>query len=146
MATTGADTLKNTVEQFTTAGNQAFKDNVEKSLATLNEVNTYSKKNLEAVVASVTAATKGAEALGAQVMAFSKKSMEDQVAAAKALAGAKSVQEAVELQTAWVKAAMEGYLAEASKMGEVVAASVKDSVKPLNERVTATVEKLQAAK
>jgi phasin family protein len=143
---TGAETLKTTVEQFTTAGNQAFKDNVEKSLATLNEVNTYSKKNLEAVVASVTAATKGAEALGAQVMAFSKKSMEDQVAAAKALAGAKSVQEAVELQTAWVKAAMEGYLAEASKMGEVVAASVKDSVKPLNERVTATVEKLQAAK
>jgi phasin family protein len=146
MATTGAETLKTTVEQFTTAGNQAFKDNVEKSLATLNEVNTYSKKNLEAVVASVTAATKGAEALGAQVMAFSKKSMEDQVAAAKALAGAKSVQEAVELQTAWVKAAMEGYMAEASKMGEVVAASVKDSVKPLNERVTATVEKLQAAK
>lgn len=143
---TGADTLKTTVEQFTTAGNLAFKDNVEKSLATLNEVNTYSKKNLEAVVASVTAATKGAEALGAQVMAFSKKSMEDQVAAAKALAGAKSVQEAVELQTAWVKAAMEGYLAEASKMGEVVAASVKDSVKPLNERVTATVEKMQAAK
>lgn len=143
---TGAETLKTTVEQFTTAGNQAFKDNVEKSLATLNEVNSYSKKNLEAVVASVTAATKGAEALGAQVMAFSKKSMEDQVAAAKALAGAKSVQESVELQTAWVKAAMEGYLAEASKMGEVVAASVKDSVKPLNERVTATVEKLQAAK
>ncbi|HRD45764.1 MAG TPA: TIGR01841 family phasin [Caulobacter sp.] len=144
--TTAADTLKTTVEQFTTAGNQAFKDNVEKSLAALNEVNAYSKKNLEAVVASVTAATKGAEALGAQVMAFSKKSMEDQVSAAKALAGAKSVQEAVELQTAWVKSAMEGYLAEASKMGETVASSVKDSVKPLNERVTATVEKLQAAK
>ena len=141
-----AETLKTTVEQFTAAGNQAFKDNVEKSLATLNEMNAYSKKNLEAVVASVTAATKGAEALGAQVMAFSKKSVEDQVAAAKALAGAKSVQEAVELQTAWVKSAMEGYLAEASKMGETVAASVKDSVKPLNERVTATVEKLQAAK
>lgn len=141
-----AETLKTTVEQFTAAGNQAFKDNVEKSLATLNEVNAYSKKNLEAVVASVTAATKGAEALGAQVMAFSKKSVEDQVAAAKALAGAKSVQEAVELQTAWVKSAMEGYLAEASKMGETVASSVKDSVKPLNERVTATVEKLQAAK
>ena len=141
-----AETMKKTVEQFSTASNQAFKDGVEKSLAALAEANTHSKKNLEAVVASVTAATKGAEALGAQVMAFSKKSMEDQVAAAKALAGAKSVQEAVELQTAWVKAAMEGYMAEASKMGEVVAASVKDSVKPLNERVTATVEKLQAAK
>lgn len=143
---TGAETLKTTVEQFATAGNQAFKDNVEKSLAALNEANAYSKQNLEAVVASVTAATKGAEALGAQAMAFSKKTVEDQVAAAKALAGAKSVQEAVELQTAWVKSAMEGYMAEFGKMGETVAASVKDSLKPLNERVTATVEKLQSAK
>ena len=143
---TGAETLKTTVEQFATAGNQAFKDNVEKSLATLNEANAYSKKNLEAVVASVTAATKGAEVLGAQAMAFSKKSFEDQVTAAKALAGAKSVQEAVERQTAWMKTSLESYMAEFTKWGETVAASVKDSAKPLNERVTATVEKLQAAK
>lgn len=146
MATTGAETLKTTVEQFATAGNQAFKDNVEKSLAALNDMNAHSKKNLEAVVASVTAATKGAEALGAQAMAFSKTSVENQVAAAKALAGAKSVQEAVELQTAWVKSSMEAYMAEFARWGETVSGSVKDSVKPLNERVTATVEKLQAAK
>ena len=65
-----AETVKNTVEQFTTAGNVAFKDAVEKSLASLNEVNAHSKKNLEAVIASVTASTKGAEAIGAQAMAF----------------------------------------------------------------------------
>lgn len=141
-----AETLKTTVEQFTTAGNQAFKDSVEKSLAGLNEMNAHSKKNLEAVVASVTAATKGAESLGAQAMAYSKKAMEDQVTAAKALSGAKSVQEAVELQTTWAKRAMELYMAEVGKMGETVAAAVKDSMKPLNERVTATVEKIQSAK
>src|SRR3990167_11165129 len=67
-----AETVKNTVEQFPTAGNVAFKDAVEKSLASLNEVNAHSKKNLEAVIASVTASTKGAEALGAQAMAYSK--------------------------------------------------------------------------
>jgi len=78
-----AETVKNTVEQFTTAGNVAFKDAVEKSLAQLNEMNTHSKKNLEAVIASVTASTKGAEALGAQAMAYSKKAVEDHVAAAK---------------------------------------------------------------
>jgi phasin family protein len=143
---TGAETLKSTVEQFATAGNQAFKDSVEKSLAALNDMNAHSKKNLEAVVASVTAAAKGAEALGAQAMAYSKQSVEDQVAAAKALAGAKSVQEAVELQTAWAKSALETYMAQVGKMGETVAASVKDSMKPLNERVTAMVEKVQAAK
>jgi phasin family protein len=141
-----AETLKTSVEQFTTAGNQAFKDSVEKSLAGLNEMNAHSKKNLEAVVASVTAATKGAESLGAQAMAYSKKAMEDQVSAAKALSGAKSVQEAVELQTTWAKSAMELYMAQVGKMGETVAAAVKDSMKPLNERVTATVEKIQSVK
>ena len=141
-----AETFKATVEQFTVAGNQAFKDQVEKNLAGLNEMNAHSKKNLEAVVASVTAVTKGAESLGAQYMAYSKTAVENQVAAAKALSGAKSVQEAVELQTAWMKTSLEGYMAEFAKWGETVSASVKDSVKPLNERVTATVEKLQSVK
>ena len=146
MAATGAETLKTTVDQFTAAGNQAFKDSIEKSLGALGEMNGHSKKNLEAVVASVTAATKGAEALGAQAMAFSKKSMEDHVAAAKSLTTAKSVQEVVELQTAWAKSAMEAYIAEMTKASETVAASVKESFQPLNERVTAFVEKIQAAR
>jgi phasin family protein len=141
-----AETVKTTVEQFTTAGNVAFKDTVEKSLAALNEANTHSKKNLEAVIASVTAATKGAEALGAQAMAFSKNAVETNVTAAKSLAGAKSVQEVVELQTSFAKSALEAYMAEVTKMSEIVSASVKDSMKPLNERVTAAVERLQAAR
>ncbi len=141
-----AETVKNTVEQFTTAGNVAFKDAVEKSLASLNEVNAHSKKNLEAVIASVTASTKGAEALGAQAMAYSKKAVENQVAAAKSLSGAKSIQEVVELQTTYAKSAFEAYIAEFTKMSEIMSASVKDSVKPLNERVTAAVERLQAAR
>ncbi len=141
-----AETVKSTVEQFSAAGNVAFKDAVEKSLATLNEANTHSKKNLEAVIASVTAATKGAEALGAQAMAFSKNAMETNVTAAKSLASAKSVQEIVELQTSFAKSALEAYMAEVGKMSEIVSASVKDSMKPLNERVTAAVERLQAAR
>jgi len=141
-----AETVKNTVEQFSTAGNVAFKDAVEKSLAQLNEFNTHSKKNLEAVIASVTASTKGAEALGAQAMAYSKKAVENHVAAAKSLSGAKSVQEAIELQTTYAKSALDAYIAEVSKMSDIMSASVKDAVKPLNERVTAAVERLQAAR
>jgi len=141
-----AETMKKTVEQFSTASNQAFKDGVEKSLAALAEANTVSKKNLEAVVASVTAATKGAEALGAETFAYSKKAAEDQVAAVKSLAGAKSVQEAMELQTTWAKSALEAYIAQMSKASEIVSASIKDSMKPLNERASAAVEKFQAAR
>lgn len=141
-----AETVKNTVDQFTTAGNQAFKDAVEKSLAGLNEVNAHSKKNLEAVIASVTAAAKGAEALGAETIAFSKSAMENQVAAAKSLSAAKSVQEVLELQTGFAKSALEAYIAQVSKASEIMSASMKDSMKPLNERVTAAVERLQAAR
>ncbi|HZZ87166.1 MAG TPA: TIGR01841 family phasin [Caulobacteraceae bacterium] len=146
MAAKGAETLQSTVEQFTTAGNQAFKDTIEKSLAALGDANTHSKKNLEAVVASVTAATKGAEALGAQAMAYSKKAMEDHVAAAKSLTTAKSVQEVVELQTAYAKSWLEAYIAQMNRATETVSASVKESFQPINERVTALVETVQAGR
>ena len=125
-----AETVKNTVEQFTAAGNVAFKDAVEKSLAQLNELNAHSKKNLEAVIASVTASTKGAEALGAQAMAYSKKAVEDHVAAAKSLSGAKSVQEVIELQTTYAKSALDAYIAH----GRVHAAPFDEHVATATQR------------
>ena len=141
-----AETAKSTVEQFTVASNTAFKDGVEKTLAAINDANSHSKKNLEAVVASVTAAAKGAETVGAQAMAFSKKAFDEQVAAARTLASAKSVQEVVELQTTLARTFLESYMAEVGKLTETVSSSVKDSMKPLNERVTDLVEKMQAAR
>jgi phasin family protein len=143
---TGAETLKLSAEKYTTAGTQAFKDVVEKSLNALHDLNAQSKGNLEAVVASVTAATKGAETLGAHALAYSKKSMEEQVSAARTLSSARSVQEVVELQTSWAKTFMEGYMAEMNKASEIVAAAVKETMTPLNARVTAAVEKFQATR
>jgi phasin family protein len=141
-----AETAKSTVEQFTVASGAAFKDSVEKTLAAINEANALSKKNLEAVVASVTAAARGAETVGAQAMAFSKKTFDDQVSAARSLAGAKSLQEVVELQTNLARSFLESYMSEMGKFTETVSSSVKDTMKPLNERVTDVVERLQAAR
>ena len=143
---TGAETLQAPAEKYNAAGSQSFKDAVEKSLTAINELNAQSKHNLEAVVASATAATKGAETLGSQALAFSKASVEANMAAARSLTSARSVQEAVELQTSWAKSALETYLSELNKASETVAASVKESLTPLNARVTAAVEKFQAAR
>lgn len=142
----GAEAIQETAERFTAAGDQAFRDGVEKSLGALNEVNAAGKRNLEAVVESVTAATRGAETLGAQTLAYTKKSWEDGVNAAQALAQAKSVQEAIEVQTTWAKSAIESYLAEMTRATDIVSASVKDSLKPINERTTAAVERFQSAR
>ena len=141
-----AETAKATAERFAATGNKAFKEGVEKSMATFADMNTQSKKNLEAVVASVTAASKGAESLGAQTMAYSKKSFEDHVAATKSLTGAKSLQEAVELQTTYAKSALDAYLAEVNRWSETVAGSVRESMRPINERVSAVVEQFQTAR
>jgi phasin family protein len=143
---TAAETAKATAEKFAATSNQAFKENVEKSLAAFSDMNVQSKRNLEAVVASVTAATKGAETLGSQAMAFSKKTAEEHMAATKSLSGAKSLQEAVELQTSYAKGFMEAYLAEVTKWSETAQASVKESMRPINERVSAVVEQFQAAR
>jgi phasin family protein len=141
-----AETIKNNVDRATAAGQQAFRDAVEKTVGSLGEMNAASKQNMEAVVESVTAATRGAEALGAQAMAFSKKNWEDGVAVAQSLQGAKSVQEVVEIQSNWAKSALEAYLGEVTRWSDTVSASMKDSMKPLNERVTASVERFQATR
>ena len=150
---TAAKTVKAQGEQFKAqsekvqaAGAQAFKDGLEKSTAAFGELGAQSKQNLEALTASATAAQKGAEALSAQALSYGKTSWESGVAAAQTIAKARSVQELIELQTAYTKSAMEVYMAEMTKMTETLTASVKDSFKPINERVTASVEKFQAAR
>lgn len=138
--------MREVMDRASTVGDQAFKDGMEKSLTALNELNAQSKRNLEAVVESVTAATKGAETLSAEAMAFTKKAVEGQVEQAKALSGARSVQEVVELQTTYAKSAMEAYIAQMNKAAEIMSGVVKESFRPLNERATALMETMQSAR
>jgi phasin family protein len=144
MATTAEATK--TAHDYFQASNTAFKEGIEKTIAALYEMNAHSKKNLEAMMASMTAATKGAETVGARAIAFSKKSVEDQIAASKALAGAKSVQEVVELQTAFAKTAFESMVTEVNEIAGAVSGSVKEAMSPINERVTAMVEHVQSVR
>ena len=152
-----AETVKKTVEQTAAkakeqietaqaAGAKAFREGMDKSVASLAELNAHGKKNLEAMVESATVAQKGAEALSQQALGFAKTSWEEGVAASKELSTARSVQEFFELQTSWAKKSMERYVAEMTKANEIMTATVKDSLKPINERVTASVETFQAAR
>jgi phasin family protein len=139
-------TFQANAEQAQAVGAKVFREAADKSAAGLAELNAQGKQNLEAVVASAAAAQKGVEALSAQTVAFTKKSWEDGVAAAQSMSQARSIQELLELQTTWAKSATEAYLAEVTKATDVLTASVKNSFQPINERVTASVEKFQAAR
>lgn len=143
---TNAQTKKvqDTVQTMTTAGNEAFREGFEKSMKSVNELNAFSKENMDAVMASATTAGKGIETLNANAVAFAKKSMEDTVSATKAMTSAKSVQDMIEVQTDFMKSAMDAYLGEINKATELYAGAVKSSMKPLNDRVAATVEMVQS--
>ena len=145
-ASSAAAKAKAQAETFQAAGAKAFREGIDKSVASMGELNAHGKKNLDALVESAAVAQKGAEALSQQAMGFAKASWEDGVAASKDLSSARSVQEFFELQTTWAKKAMERYVAELSKTNEIVTTTVKDSFKPINERVTASVEKFQASR
>lgn len=157
MADTTADTVKKTADQaaakvkaqaenIQAAGAKALREGIDKSVASLTELNAHGKKNLDAIVESATVAQKGAEALSQQALGFAKSSWEENLAAGKELSTARSVQEFFELQSAWAKKSVERYVAELTKTNEIVTATVKDSIKPINERVTASVETFQAAR
>jgi hypothetical protein len=65
-------TAKTAADKIANAGNEALRDAMEKSMSGLNDLTAHSRKNLEAVIASVTATAKGAETLGSEAVSFSK--------------------------------------------------------------------------
>jgi phasin family protein len=56
------------------------------------------------------------------------------------------VQEVIELQTTFAKTAFESMVAEANEVAGAVSGSVKEAMSPINERVTALVERVQAVR
>ena len=89
-----------------------------------------SKDNVEAAMKSVGALSKGAQAIAVEVADYSKKAFEDGTAALEKLFGVKTFDKAIEVQTEFAKASYEGFVAKASKIGELYADLAKESYKP----------------
>ena len=100
------------------------------------------KDNVEAVMAAGNACTKGMEAINGEIMAFTKQVMENNVAAAQAVMGAKTLQEMVELQSQFAKASFDGFVSQSTKVSEMATKVAKETSEPLNQRMTTVMEKL----
>jgi phasin family protein len=139
----------NGVEDIETAvknGTEAFKNSFEKAAKNYDQFLTYGKETAEAYARSASAAGKGVETFHNEFYAFSKKSIEDSIAATKALLGAKSVHEALELQSDFARSAFDEYVGQVSKFGEIFASTAKDSLEPLQSRIQAWAEVVQSAR
>jgi hypothetical protein len=94
------------------------------------ELQQASKENMDVAMKSFGAVSKGAQAIAVEVADYSKKAFEDGTAALEKLFGVKSFDKAIEVQTEYAKTAYEGFVAEASKLGELCADLAKESYKP----------------
>jgi phasin family protein len=89
------------------------------------------KDGFDATVRSFGEMNKGFQAIAAEVTDYSKKAFEDSTRAFEQLMGAKSIEQAVEIQSSYAKKAYDAYVAEMSKLGEMYAGLAKDAYKPV---------------
>src|SRR5271170_968266 len=95
---TAGEKINGSAETAIKNGTHALKTGFDKAVKNYDQFLGYGKETAEAYVKSANAAGKGIETLHSEIYAFSKQSVEESLAATKAVLGSKSVHEAFELQ------------------------------------------------
>lgn len=89
-----------------------------------------SKENVDAALKAFGATSKSVQTIAVEATDYAKKSFETGTAAIEKLAGVKTLEKAIEIQTDYVKTAFEGAIAQMTKMGELYSSLAKDAYKP----------------
>ena len=101
-----------------------------------------SKTNFDAAVRSLGEASKGFQAIAATVVDYSKKNFEDGTRAFEQLIGAKSFEQAWEIQAQYAKKAFDAYVAQASKIGEMYVDLARTAYQPVEQAVAKSARKV----
>ena len=93
-------------------------------------VQKFGKDTMDATMKTMESSSKNAQAIATQVADYSKTAMESGSGVMEKLMGAKSMDKAMEIQSAFAKTAYEGFVAHASKLGEMYTDFAKEAMKP----------------
>lgn len=94
------------------------------------ELQQLSKDNIENALKSFSVLSKSAQAIAVELADYTKSSFEQGTAALEKLLGAKTLDQAMEIQQSYVKSAYEGAVAQATKLGELYTELAKETYKP----------------
>ena len=97
----------------------------------VEEIQQYGKEHFETVVASANTLQSGFQAIATAYGDYTKKSFEDGKSFVEKLAGVKSLDKAIEVQTEYAKSAYETFVAESQKIAGLYADLAKQTYKPL---------------
>ncbi|MBF0355941.1 MAG: phasin family protein [Alphaproteobacteria bacterium] len=152
----GRETVENVVKASAEAANKGYekavamtKENVEAAVKaganafkSYEDVMSFGKETLEAFVRSGTIFAKGWQDASKAAIALTQESIEESVAASKAIMSAKSLKDVVDMQTVLVKNSFDRAVAEGGKLSETNFKLAEEAFEPLNERLNATVSKM----
>jgi len=136
----------NQVETLVDDAQKAATEGYEKMSKGLEDVAVFNQDNVDALVKSSGIAAKAVEELNAEWMSFSKKSIEEGVAAAKEMSSVKSIPEFVEKQADLAKTSFDAFVKQSARFNEMYLAAAKDVYAPLTERASAAADMAKSAR
>ncbi len=149
---TMTDTATNFTADATTKAQAVFSDinartkqAVERSTKLFEDMNEFSKGNIEALVESSRVAAKAAETLSQHAAETARKNFEQATAAMKSMAAVKSPTELFQLQSDLARKSFDEMIAEASKTSETMLKLAGDIFQPLSNRFAVAADKLKVA-
>lgn len=106
-----------------------------------DEFQKFARGQIEAASTAAGSLAKGLQSIATETSDYSKKSLEANSAYVEKLLGAKSLDDAVQIQSEYAKSAYEGFVRQATKIGELYASLAKEAFKPVENLIA----KVQAA-
>ena len=106
-----------------------------------DDIQKLNKDNVDLALKSFGALSKGIQTQAAEMADYSKKSLEDGAAVVEQLLGAKSIEKAFEIQSDFAKSSYEGFIGEATKLGEMYTGIAKDAFQPFEAVVAKATKK-----
>jgi phasin family protein len=143
-----ADVLSNGVSTVMASLEKTKADvtiNMQKTMKTAEEILAFGQGNVAAFTSSSQILAAGAQELSKSIAAEAQAQVEQTVSAMKAIAGARSLQDLVNLQTAFARSLFARSAAETTRLSEASRKLATDALSPLNARVTLAAETFSRA-
>ena len=100
------------------------------------DVQKYGKEQFSAPTAAITNLAKTLQTIATETADYSKKTLETNSAFLEKLLGAKSYDTAIQIQSEYWKTSYAGFVAQATKIGELCSNLAKEAFKPGETAVT----------
>ena len=143
---------KDTVEQAFKASTEGYEQVVTASraqaekaskamLGSYDDIAVVSKDNMDALMAAGDIWFKGYEAIGKACFAYAQETAEKGAEVAKAVMSAKSVQDAIDVQTDFAKQRFDSMATESAKISEMSVKATNEALAPIQKRFDDSVSK-----